>query len=99
VSAHISEPKRVARVLIELRLESTGHLGRLDHDEWSEMMAEMRSGGVALGCRNRLRLLVAETSTAIGASSIGSRRLQAEMADESSRLHIRNYTSTRARID
>ena len=45
VSARIFEPDRVAGVLInELRIESTGHLGRLDLEEWSEMMAEMRKG-------------------------------------------------------
>ena len=81
VGARISEPERVTKVLNELRLESTGHLGRLDHEEWSEMIAEMRSGGVALGSRNKLRLLVAEKSTAVGASFVGSRRAQ---ADESS---------------
>ena len=36
VSARISEPDRVAGVLNELRVESTGHLGRLDLEEWSE---------------------------------------------------------------
>jgi hypothetical protein len=91
VGARISEPERVTRVLNELRLESTGHLGRLDVEEWSEMMAEMRSGGVALGSRNKLRLLVAEKSTAVGASSVGSRRAQ---ADESSSRTERQDDST-----
>ena len=91
VGARISEPERVTRVLNELRLESTGHLGRLDVEEWSEMMAEMRSGGVALGSRNKLRLLVAEKSTAVGASSVGSRRVQ---ADESSSRTWRQDDST-----
>jgi hypothetical protein len=63
VSARISDPDRVAGVLNELRVESTGHLGRLNLEEWSEMMAEMRSGGVALGNRNKLRLLVAAQSS------------------------------------
>jgi hypothetical protein len=63
VSARISEPDWVAGVLNELRVESTGHLGRLDLEEWSEMMAGMRSGGVALGNRNKLRLLVAAQSS------------------------------------
>ena len=36
VSARISEPDKVAGVLNELRVESTGHLGRLDLEEWSE---------------------------------------------------------------
>ena len=91
VGARISEPERVTRVLNELRLESTGHLGRLDQEEWSEMMAEMRGDGVALGSRNRLRLLVAEKSTAVGASFVGSRRAQ---ADESSSRTGRQDDST-----
>ena len=36
VSARISEPDRVTGVLNELRVDSTGHLGRLDLEEWSE---------------------------------------------------------------
>ena len=36
VSARISEPDRVTAVLNELRVESTGHLGRLNLEEWSE---------------------------------------------------------------
>ena len=91
VSARISEPERVTRVLNELRLESTGHLGRLDVEEWSEMMAEMRRGGVALGSRNRLRLLVDAQPAAVRASSIGSRRVQ---ADESSSRTGRQDDST-----
>ena len=84
VSAHISEPDRVAGVLSELRVESTGHLGRLDLEEWSEMMAGMRSGGVALGNRNKLRLLVAAQSSrshtqgGIGAVLSGDRTPQAD---------------------
>ena len=78
VGARISEPERVTRVLNALRLESTGHLGRLDQEEWSEMMAEMRGGGVALGSRNRLRLLVAKKPTEVGALSVESRRVQTD---------------------
>ena len=79
VGARISEPERVTGVLNALRLESTGHLGRLDQEEWSEMMAEMRGGGVALGSRNRLRLLlVAKKPTEVGASSVESRRVQTD---------------------
>jgi hypothetical protein len=77
VSARISEPDRVAGVLNELRVESTGHLSRLDQDEWSEMMAQMRSGGVALGTRNKLRLLVAAVSSrrqSLEGSLFGERR-------------------------
>jgi hypothetical protein len=88
VSARISEPDRVAGVLNELRVESTGHLGRLDLEEWSEMMAEMRSGGVALGSRNKLRLLVAAQSsrshTGGHVPSGGRRRVQAGSGDEES---------------
>jgi hypothetical protein len=91
VGARISEPERVTRVLNELRLESTSHLGRLDVEEWSEMMAEMRSGGVALGSRNKLRLLVVEKSPAVSALSVGSRRAQ---ADESSSRTGRQDDST-----
>ena len=88
VSARISEPDRVTAVLNELRVESTGHLGRLDLEEWSEMMTGMRSGGVALGSRNKLRLLVAAQSsrshTGSAAPSGGRRRDQAESGDEAS---------------
>ena len=88
VSARISEPDRVAGVLNELRVESTGHLGRLDLEEWSEMMTEMRGGGVALGTRNKLRLLVAAESsnshTGGATLSGGRRRVQTESGDEES---------------
>ena len=84
VSARISEPDRVTAVLNELRVESTGHLGRLDLEEWSEMMTEMRKGGVALGSRNKLRLLVATSSTGAGASSAGPRRAQAGSGEQES---------------
>ena len=88
VSARISEPDRVAGVLNELRVESTGHLSRLDLDEWSEMMAQMRSGGVALGTRNKLRLLVAAESSGshVGSAALlgGRRRVQTGSGDEES---------------
>jgi hypothetical protein len=89
VSARISEPDRVAGVLNVLRVESTGHLGRLDLEEWFEMMAEMRSGGVALGSRNKLRLLVAEQwsgsqDTWSAALLGGQRRVQTESGDAES---------------
>ena len=88
MSAHISEPDWVTRVLNKLRVESTGHLGRLDLEEWSEMMVAMRSGGVALGSRNKLRLLVATRSASAGAWQIswadGPRRVQELQAEESS---------------
>jgi hypothetical protein len=88
VSAHISEPDRVTGVLNELRVESTSHLGRLDLEEWSEMMTEMRIGGVALGSRNKLRLLVAARSASAGAWQTpwvdGPRRVQELQAEKSS---------------
>ena len=88
VSARISEPDRVTGVLNELRVESTGHLGRLDLEEWSEMMAVMQTGGVALGDRNKLRLLVAARSASAGAWQTswvdGPRRVQELQADKSS---------------
>ena len=94
VSARISEPDRVAGVLKELRVESTGHLGRLDLEERSEMMAAMRSDGVALGSRNKLRLLVATASIGTGASSVGPRRAQALPAEESGSRKGRQDDST-----
>ena len=88
VSARISEPDRVAGVLSELRVESTGHLGRLDLEEWSEMMAAMQTGGAALGDRNKLRLLVAARSASAGAWQTswvdGPRRVQELQAEQSS---------------
>jgi hypothetical protein len=99
VSAHISEPDRVAGVLKELRLESTGHIGRLDPEEWSEMMAEMRSDGVALGSRNKLRLLVAGRSASActwPAWADGPRRVQELQAEESSSRTGRQGDSTSA---
>ena len=101
VSARISEPDRVTGVLNELRVESTGHLGRLDLEEWSEMMTEMRIGGVALGSRNKLRLLVAARSASAGAWQTswvdGPRRVQELQAeDESSSRTGRQGDSTSA---
>jgi hypothetical protein len=78
----------VTGVLNELRVESTGHLGRLDLEEWSEMMTEMRIGGVALGSRNKLRLLIAARSASAGAWPTswvdGPRRIQELQGDASS---------------
>ena len=88
VSARISEPDRVAGLLSELRVQSIGHLGRLDQEEWSEMMAGMRGGGVALGSRNKLRLLVAAESSGshVGSAALlgGRRRVQTGSGDEES---------------
>ena len=100
MSARISEPDRVTGVLNELRVESTGHLGRLDLEEWSEMMTEMRIGGVALGDRNKLRLLVAARSASTGAWQTswvdGPRRVQELQAEESSSRTGRQGDSTSA---
>jgi hypothetical protein len=100
VSARISEPDRVTGVLSELRVESTGHLGRLDLEEWSEMMTKMRIGGVALGSRNKLRLLVAARSASAGAWQTswvdGPRRVQELQAEESSSRTGRHGDSTSA---
>ena len=100
VSARISEPDRVAGVLSELRVESTGHLGRLDLEEWSEMMAAMQTGGVALGDRNKLRFLVAARSASTGAWQTswvdGPRRVQELQAEESSSRTGRQGDSTSA---
>ena len=100
VSARISEPDRVAGVLSELRVESTGHLGRLDLEEWSEMMAAMQTGGAALGDRNKLRLLVAARSASAGAWQTswvdGPRRVQELRAEESSSRTGRQGDSTSA---
>jgi hypothetical protein len=95
VGARISEPERVAGLLHDLRVESTGHLGRLDPEEWSEMMAEMRSGGVALGSRNKLRLLVEARARAVGASSVGSRRVQADESSSTGRQDDSTSTATK----
>jgi hypothetical protein len=57
IRARVSEPEQVANELKTMKLESALHLGRLDHEEWSEMMTGMRMSGVALGDRNKLRLL------------------------------------------
>jgi hypothetical protein len=100
VSARISEPDRVAGALSELRVGSTGHLGRLDLEEWSEMMAAMQTGGVALGDRNKLRLLVAARSASAGAWQTswvdGPRRVQELQAEESSSRTGRQGDSTSA---
>ena len=60
-TARVSEPEKVTAVLRqELRLESAAHIGRLDQEERSEMMTAMRGASVALGDRNKLRLLATE---------------------------------------
>jgi hypothetical protein len=88
--ARISEPARVAGVLAELRIESAGHLGRLDPEERSELMAAMRGAGVALGDRNKLRLLIsrAEDFASMAGTYMpaadGSRRVQDSQIGEGS---------------
>jgi hypothetical protein len=86
--ARVSAPEQMAGVLGELRLESAAHLGRLDQEERTEMMAVMRGAGVALGDRNKLRLLTAEwqQNVAMGLSAFGSqalRRVQQDGQEES----------------
>ena len=87
--ARVSAPEQMAEVLEKLRLESAAHLGRLDQEERTEMMAAMRGAGVALGDRNKLRLLTAEwqQNVATGLSAIGSqaslRRMQQDGQEES----------------
>jgi hypothetical protein len=86
--ARVSAPEQMAEVLEKLRLESAAHLGRLDQEERTEMMAAMRGAGVALGDRNKLRLLTAEwqQNVATGLSAIGSqalRRVQQDGQEES----------------
>ena len=79
VGARISEPGRVATALKELRLESAAHIGRLDLEERYEMMAAMRGAGVALGSRNKLRLLASGSmESAVPLHEQWSRRMQAE---------------------
>ena len=86
--ARVSAPEQMAGVLEKLRLESAAHLGRLDQEERTEMMAAMRGAGVALGDRNKLRLLTVEwqQNVATGLSAIGSqalRRVQQDKQEES----------------
>jgi hypothetical protein len=69
----------VATALKELRLESAAHIGRLDLEERYEMMAAMWGAGVALGSRNKLRLLASGTmESAVPLHEQWSRRIQAE---------------------
>jgi hypothetical protein len=100
VNALISEPDRVAGVLNELRVESTGHLGRLDLEEWSEMMTEMQRGGVALGSRTKLRLMFAARSASTAGAwetwADGPRRVQEPQVEESSSRTGRQGDSTSA---
>jgi hypothetical protein len=95
----ISEPARVAGVLAELRIESVGHLGRLDLEERSELMATMRGAGVALGDRNKLRLLASGPETAMmSPGHEGSRRTQAEEPEITRQADFRrDSTTTQAR--
>ena len=95
VSARISEPERVATALKELRLESTAHLGRLDLEERVEMMAAMRGAGVALGSRNKLRLLaIGSESAVLLPAERDPRRTQAEDSDTSRQADVRRDSVT-----
>ena len=80
----VSSPGQMAGILQELRVESAAHLGRLDSEEMSELMTTMRGAGVALGDRNKLRLLA--TDSRWGSSSAfgwqGVRRAQQGGQDE-----------------
>jgi len=83
--AGVSSPRQMAGILQELRVESAAHLGRLDFEEMIELMTTMRGAGVALGDRNKLRLLATDSrwgsSSAFG--SQGVRRVQQSGQDES----------------
>jgi acyl transferase domain-containing protein len=100
VGARISEPGRVATALKELRLESTAHIRRLNLEERYEMMVAMRGAGVALGSRNKLRLLASgSTESAVPLHGQGSRRIQAEDSggiDQQSEIR-RDSATTQAR--
>jgi hypothetical protein len=77
----VSAPVRMVGLLQELRLESAVDLGRLDVEERSEMMIAMRGAGVALGDRNKLRLLAVEwrwdgAEPLLSVGSQGMRRTQ-----------------------
>jgi hypothetical protein len=84
--AGVSAPVQMAGVLQELRVESAVHLGRLDVAEMSELTTTMRSAGVALGDRNKLRLLAADSrwdpSSSL-APQAGMRRVQQGGQEES----------------
>jgi hypothetical protein len=95
LSARISEPKQVRTVLQELRLESTVHLGQLDLEERYEMMAAMRGAGVALGSRNKLRLLASESErTVLLDHRQGFRRAQAEESNIDPQADVRRDSAT-----
>ena len=83
--AGVSSPGQMAGILQELRVESAAHLGRLDFEEMIELMTTMRGAGVALGDRNKLRLLATDSrwgsSSAFG--SQGVRRAQQGGQDDS----------------
>ena len=73
-TARVSEPEKVTAVLRqELRLESAAHVGRLDEEERSEMMTAMRGASVALGDRNKLRLLAIEWDREASVASVPGR--------------------------
>ena len=99
VGARISEPERVATALKELRLESAAHLGRLDLEERAEMMAAMRNAGIALGSRNKLRLLATDSESAVLLpEERDPRRTQAEESDTNRQADVRRDSAiTQAR--
>ena len=71
-------------MLKKLRVESIRQIGQLNSEEWHEMMAAMCSASVALGSRNKLRLLVTTLFTDGTWSSGGPRRAQDVSVDEAS---------------
>jgi hypothetical protein len=86
--ARVSEPEQMTGMLNELRLESAAHIGRLDEEERSEMMTAMRRAGVALGDRNKLRLLGTGSMDRVGSlppvpAGRGPRRAQDARVEES----------------
>ena len=98
VGAQISEPERVATALKELRLESAAHLGRLDLEERAEMMAAMRNTGIALGSRNKLRLLATDSESAVLLpEERDPRRTQTEESDTNRQADVRRESATTAR--
>jgi hypothetical protein len=97
VGAQISEQGRVATAPKVLRLESTAHLGRLDLEERYEVMAAMRGAGVALGDRNKLRLLASQQFSERAVLSDHEqdfRRMQAEESNIDRQADVRLDSAT-----
>ena len=85
----------MATALKELRLESAAHLGRLDLEERAEMMAAMRNTGIALGSRNKLRLLATDSESAVLLpEERDPRRTQTEESDTNRQADVRRDSAT-----